>query len=93
MTAIAVSLTRSTKRKRTYVAPLRNKALVAILNADDRQATAKQIGITAAYALVLEAQALIQRVDVEHTGKPGRPAVVWTLTDKGRKRAQRALKA
>jgi hypothetical protein len=90
-TAIALSVTKSRKRKRTYVAPKRNPALVALLNAKDRRLTAKEIGISPAYALVLESQLLIKRVDTEHTGKPGRPPVVWTLTDKGAKRAKRAI--
>lgn len=93
MTAIAVSTTRSTKRNRVYVAPLRNPALVAILSADDGRATSKDIGITPAYALILEAQGLIRRVVVKpgEPRKPGRPPVVWALTDKGRKRARRAI--
>jgi predicted ArsR family transcriptional regulator len=93
VSTIAVSTTRSTKRNRVYIAPLRNVALVAILKADDRRATAKEIGISPAYALVLEGQGLIKRVDTEPTGRPGRPPVVWTLTDKGVKRAKRAIKA
>lgn len=90
-TAIALSTTRSTKRKRTYVAPKRNPALVALLLSESGDATSKEMGVSPAYALVLEAQMLIQRADVEQTGKPGRPAVIWGLTDKGRKRAKRAL--
>lgn len=92
MPTIAVSTTKSTKRNRTYIAPKRNVALVAIARAEGRTATAKEIGISPAYALVLEAQGLIKRADVEHTGKPGRPAVVWSLTKKGSDRARRAVK-
>lgn len=92
MTTIAVSTTRSTRRRRTYIAPLRNPALVAIAQADNRRATAKEIGISPAYALVLEAGGLITRVDTEQTGRPGRPPVVWGLTKKGSDRARRAIR-
>lgn len=91
--AIPVSKTKSTKRKRTYIAPKRNPALVAIYKAEDRRLTAKEIGISPAYALVLEAGGLIERVDTDATGKPGRPPVVWGLTKIGRDRARRALNA
>lgn len=91
MSTITVSTTRSTKRRRTYIAPLRNPALVAIAESKDRRATAKEIGISPAYALVLEAALLIKRVDTEQTGRPGRPPVIWGLTKKGSDRARRAI--
>ncbi len=93
--SIAVSTTKCRTNKRVYVAPLRNPTLVAILDAPKRQATSKELDISPAYALVLESGGMIRRV--EGVKRPsgsrgGRPPVVWTLTDKGRKRAQRAKK-
>lgn len=58
-----------------------------------KQATAKELGLTPTEASRLEAIGLLRRVDVEHTGRRGRPAVVWTCAAKARDRARRRVRA
>lgn len=89
MGSIAMSVTKSRQRNRTYVAPRRNEVLHAIY--ERNQATAKEAGSSPAYMLVLEQQKLVRRVKEEHTGRVGRPPIVWALTDKARKRVKRAI--
>ncbi len=94
---IAVSTTKSNKRNRTYLAPNRNPVLVALLSAPKDGLTLADVSATVGfpvespYALLLEKQGLIARRGVVRDGKPGRPAVLWGNTDKGRKRAKRAI--
>jgi hypothetical protein len=85
---IPVSTTRSTKRNRVYTAPRRNEVLVNLVNGP---ATAQEVQAGPSYLICLEDQGLVKRADTVKTGKPGRPAIKWALTDKGRKRAKRAL--
>jgi hypothetical protein len=99
---IAVSTTKSTKRNRTYEAPNRNPVLVAL--AESRSGS-KRVPLTGAdisarvgydvespYLCLLANQGFIVRKGVRHEGNPGRPPVLWTVTDKGAKRAQRAVR-
>lgn len=92
MATIAVAQsTPKRKTTRVYAAPKRAEALVRIFESPDRRSTAKAAGISSGYIYVLEAQGLVIPRDIEHTGKRGRPAIIWGLTDKGRKRAARLV--
>jgi hypothetical protein len=88
MSAIPVSTTRSTKRNRVYVAPKRNEVLCSLINGPK---TAQDANAGPSYLLILEGAGLVKRADTVKTGKRGRPAIKWRLTDAGRKRAKRAL--
>ena len=89
-----VATTRSRRRRRTYVAPRRNNVLAAIYRAEG-PITAADAGCTPAYMLTLESPEvgapLVKRAGTVKSSKPGRPAVLWTLTDAGRKRIGLAL--
>lgn len=68
-------------------------ALLNVLVAVKEQGrtTAKQINVNAVYLLRLQDQELVRVVGKVHTGGRGRPAHIFACTDKGRKRAQRAM--
>ncbi|WP_028058351.1 hypothetical protein [Candidatus Solirubrobacter pratensis] len=100
MSTVPVATTKSRVRQRTYVAPNRNQVLLALYrsvgeNGKRVPLTAKDAGTTPAYMLNLEnpdvGSALVRRVGVEQTGRPGRPAVLWALTDAGVKRIGQAV--
>lgn len=56
----------------------------------NRPVTATDIDTNGVYMGRLEDQGLIRRKDVVRTGNKGRPAILWVLSDKGRKRVKRA---
>ena len=47
---------------------------------------APAIGTVRGWMRQLEQRGDVVRAGVEHTGKPGRPAVLWQLTEQGKKR-------
>lgn len=53
-------------------------------------ATAKDVELHPVEAMRLEAQGLLRRAGTKQTGRRGRPAIVWGLTDKAHKRVKRA---
>lgn len=53
--------------------------------------TAQDLGTSAIQMQRYEAQGDVRRRGVIHTGDRGRPAVKWSLTDKGRRKADRML--
>jgi predicted ArsR family transcriptional regulator len=78
-----------------HVRTLKSKRAVRILPAlsalyDADTATASEINISPVDALSIESEGLIKRVNTRQTGKRGRPAIEYRLTDKGRKRVKRA---
>jgi predicted ArsR family transcriptional regulator len=46
-----------------------------------------KLGTVRTWMRQMEDEGAIERKAVEHTGKPGRPAVLWGLTEDGRQRA------
>jgi predicted ArsR family transcriptional regulator len=52
--------------------------------------TAKQADISIVTMRKLEAEGLVKRVDKVMTGQRGRPAIIFRITDKARKRVRRA---
>lgn len=56
-----------------------------------RQATSAEVGINSVEAIRLEREGLLRRVSTVQTGRQGRPAVIWGLTDKAHKRVKRAI--
>lgn len=63
--------------------------LTALFDAGEPQ-TAKALEVSPVYMGRLREQGLINERDLVRTGRRGRPAIVWGLTDKGRKRVRRA---
>lgn len=74
-------------KRRARILPI----LVALYQAGI--ATAKEIGSDSVDIRGIEAEGLVKRASQRMTGRKGRPAVEYRLTDSGRKRAQRALAA
>ncbi len=62
--------------------------LVALSEAD--VATAKDLDVSTVDLISIENEKLIKRVGARQTGKRGRPATEYRLTDAGRKRVKRA---
>lgn len=58
---------------------------------EGRTPTASAVGTTAIQMQRYEAKRLVRRRGVVHTGDRGRPAVKWSLTDKGRRQADRLI--
>jgi predicted ArsR family transcriptional regulator len=82
------------KHVRTLKAKRRERILPFLVKLLKKgQATASQIGSSPVDIRTIEAEGLVRRVDVVRTGRRGRPAVVYRLTDNGRKRARRAVTA
>lgn len=77
----------------TALAPMtaRKRAIIT-LRTLDRPATAKEIKVTAPEANVLVREELIKIKGVRHVPSRGRPANLYMLTDKARKRADRLIK-
>lgn len=78
----------SQKRQKQHV----RNSLAKLLNLG-RAATNTEIDTNSVEILRLEAIGLVRRVGTVQTGRRGRPAVQWRLTDKARKRVRRALAA
>lgn len=53
--------------------------------------TAYSAGVSIVEMRRLEAEGVVRRKAVVRKPQRGRPAIVWTLSDKGRKRVKRAL--
>jgi predicted ArsR family transcriptional regulator len=58
-----------------------------------RPATAKELGVPAPLMTAIKGEGVVKVKAHVKTGKVGRPANLYMLTDKGRKRADRRLKA
>jgi predicted ArsR family transcriptional regulator len=54
-----------------------------------RGQTARQLRVPSVTMTLLERAGHVCRVEERRNGKPGRPAILWAATDKGRKRGQR----
>lgn len=50
--------------------------------------TTPTIGTVRRWVKACVAEGTVEQVGVEHTGKPGRPAVLWGLTEKGREKTK-----
>lgn len=72
-------------KRRARILPI----LVNLLTAG--VATATEIGSNAVDIRGIEAEGLVKRTSQRMTGKKGRPAIEYRLTDSGRKRAKRGL--
>lgn len=54
-----------------------------------RGQTARQLRVPSVTMTLLERAGHVRRLAEKRDGKPGRPAILWAATDKGRKRGQR----
>lgn len=76
----------SVRAQRNHVAT----TLTAVMQADAPM-TAAQMGVSSVEAIRLREAGLIRQVSRVETGRRGRPAHTYRLTDKARKRVRRAI--
>lgn len=81
-----------TKRIRVLKEKRRQRILPYLVKLSKRgEATAKQIGSSPVEIARIRDEGLVKPVNQVSTGKRGRPALVYKLTDKGSKRVKRAI--
>lgn len=75
------------EKRRARILPI----LVSLLSKG--VATAAEVGCSPVEISRIQADGLVKQVDIRKSGKRGRPAHEYRLTDAGRKRAKRGLVA
>lgn len=79
------------KHVRVLKAKRRERILPTLIKlADLDTATSKDLDTSTVDLIGIESEGLIKRVDTVKSGKRGRPATIYRLTDAGRKRVKRA---
>lgn len=76
---------RSHKKRRRRAPGHQGRQRFSIRNWPDGPPPAE--GTVCAWLRNAEAEGMVERTGAEHTGKPGRPSVLWGLTAEGKQRA------
>lgn len=80
------------KHVRVLKAKRRERILPTLIKlAELDRATSADLGTSTVDLISIEKEGLIKRVDKVKTGRKGRPATIYRLTDSGRKRVKRAI--